>query len=74
MFGKTESDLGDVIKFYEFWFGFKSWRDFKVEDEYELDEATNAFEKREMMKENKRLKKQKVKEENARIQKMVNFA
>jgi DnaJ family protein C protein 2 len=74
LFGKTESDLGDVIKFYEFWFGFKSWRDFKVEDEYELDEATNAFEKREMMKENKRLKKQKVKEENARIQKMVNFA
>lgn len=74
MFGKLDSDLEDVIAFYGFWFGFKSWRDFKVDDEYTLEEAENAFEKREMMKENKRMKKQKFKEEGQRIQNLVNVA
>jgi len=39
-----------------------------------LDSGENAFEKREMMKENKRLKKGLKKEESQRVQKLVNLA
>lgn len=51
------TDLDQVHHFYEFWMTFQTWRDFKVEKEYELTSAENSFEKREMLKDNKRLKK-----------------
>jgi len=63
-----------VIQFYEFWFDFKSWRDFKVDDEHDLDAAVNSFEKREMMKENKTMKKLKLKEESKRVRKLVDLS
>lgn len=45
-----------------------------MEGEHDLDNAENGFEKREMMKENKRLKKKLYKSEHLRIIKLVQIA
>jgi len=42
-----------MVRFYQFWFTFKSWRDFTFKGKHRLDEAENRDEKRWMMRENK---------------------
>jgi len=37
---------------------FDSWRDFPQDDEHDLDDAENRYEKRFMQKENKKIKQQ----------------
>lgn len=78
---KPVPDLGDentplkkVLRFYDFWDSFESWRDFTVDDEYNLDEAENRYERRYMEKENKRLKADLLKKERQRIKKLVEMA
>ncbi len=44
--GDEESPIEEVEKFYEFWNGFQSWRDFSHEDEYDPEEASCREEKR----------------------------
>ena len=56
--GDMQSPLQKVKLFYKFWHNFQSWRDFSVEGEYDLEEATSRFEKRQMLKENKKNKNQ----------------
>ncbi len=48
--GDMNTPLDKVRKFYKFWSNFQSWRDFSVEGEYDLEEATSRFEKRQMLK------------------------
>lgn len=72
--GDMNTPLEKVRKFYRFWFNFDSWRDFSVEGEYNLDEAGSRYEKRAMLKENKKMKSSMVKEEKARLAKLVNLA
>lgn len=55
-FGNLETDIKLVNQFYTFWFNFESWREFHHEEEYNLEEAENRYEKRYMEKENKKLK------------------
>lgn len=38
--------LPQVDTFYEFWFEFKSWRDFSADDEYDLEDAGDRYERR----------------------------
>jgi len=45
-----------------------------MDDEHDLDAAVNSFEKREMMKENKTMKKLKLKEESKRVRKLVDLS
>lgn len=72
--GQTETPLKKVHKFYHFWENFDSWRDFTHDEEYDLKEAENRYEKRWMEKENKRLKKELFKKERIRLNRLVNLA
>ena len=72
--GDMNSDIKKVRKFYNFWYNFSSWRDFEVEGEHNLEEAENRWEKRAMLKENKKLKASKIKEEKLRIKNLVDMA
>ena len=53
---------------------FQSWRDFSLYDEYNLKEAESRLEKRWMEKENKKIREKYVKEERARINRLVSLA
>ena len=72
--GDMQSPLQKVKLFYKFWHNFQSWRDFSVEGEYDLEEATSRFEKRQMLKENKKMKASMRKEEKIRIDTLINIA
>ena len=72
--GNATTPIQKVIKFYEFWLAFKSWRDFTVEDEYDLEQAENRYERRYMERENKRMKQGELKAEKIRIRKLVDLA
>ena len=72
--GDMNTPLDKVKKFYKFWSNFQSWRDFSVEGEYDLEEATSRFEKRQMLKENRKMKAALLKEEKMRIDNLTNIA
>ena len=72
--GDMNTPLDKVRKFYKFWSNFQSWRDFSVEGEYDLEEATSRFEKRQMLKENRKMKAALLKEEKMRIDSLTNIA
>jgi len=74
-------DIGDentpyevVSHFYDFWFRFKSWRDFSSFDEFNLDEAESRLEKRWMDRQNKKDRKRMMAEEAARIRILTEIA
>jgi DnaJ family protein C protein 2 len=72
--GDMNTPLNKVRIFYQFWLGFDSWRDFSVDGEYNVEDASCRYEKRQMLKENKKMKSSQMKEEKARITKLVNLA
>lgn len=72
--GDEKTDIKKVKRFYNFWFSFSSWRDFETEGEHDLNDAENRWEKRQMLKENKKLKASKIKEEKERIKKLTEIA
>lgn len=69
-------DTEDAVEsFYEYWFGFESWRDFGLEaSEHDLEQAEDRFEKRWMAKENEKAAKKRKKDEYARIVLLVERA
>jgi DnaJ family protein C protein 2 len=72
--GDMNTPLNRVKIFYQFWFNFDTWRDFSVEGEYNLEDAQSRYEKRAMLKENKKMKSSQIKEEKSRLTKLVNLA
>lgn len=72
--GADEDDITLVDAFYEFWFEFKSWRDFSFDDEHDPEEAEDREEKRWMQRENERERKRYKKEETKKIRKLVDMA
>ena len=72
--GDLETPLEKVKKFYKFWSNFQSWRDFTVEGEYNIEEASSRYEKRQMLKENRKMKANLLKEEKIRIDKLTQLA
>ena len=52
LLGDASAPFDDVAEFYNFWFAFKSWRDFADADEYDVGEAGFREEKRWMEREN----------------------
>jgi len=74
LFGNDETAYDEVRIFYDFWFNFKSWRDFSFEDEFNPNEAESREEKRWMERQNERERKKKKKEEAARIIRLTETA
>jgi len=72
--GDMKTTYEQAVKFYNFWWSFKSWRDFTFDDDYELDQAGSREEKRWMERENEKKRNKKRKEEAARIQDLANMA
>jgi DnaJ family protein C protein 2 len=72
--GNPDDHIDVVNAFYDFWFEFKSWRDFKVDKDHDLEKAESREEKRWMEKENAKLKASKLKEEAARVRALVEDA
>ncbi|XP_026190623.1 dnaJ homolog subfamily C member 2 [Cyclospora cayetanensis] len=72
--GDEKTPLAVVERFYDFWYDFQSWRDFGVHDEYDLNEAECREERRWMERENAKIRKKYLKNERARIQRLVETA
>ncbi|PXF48682.1 DnaJ-like [Gracilariopsis chorda] len=72
--GDDNANIEAVHKFYDFWYSFKSWRDFSFDLEYDTDQAECREEKRWMERQNAKHIKSRKLEENARIRKLVDLA
>ncbi|CAN8259749.1 unnamed protein product [Cochlearia groenlandica] len=72
--GDENTKLIEVDKFYNFWYAFKSWREFPDEEEHDLEQADSRDERRWMEKENAKKTVKARKEEHARIRTLVDNA
>lgn len=72
--GEDSTSIDVVNKFYDFWYSFKSWRDFSFDLEYDTDQAECREEKRWMERQNSKHVKSRKLEENARIRRLVDLA
>ncbi|XWS65422.1 hypothetical protein CRYUN_Cryun05aG0111400 [Craigia yunnanensis] len=72
--GDESIPLKDVDNFYNFWYSFKSWREFPHADEYDLEEAESRDHRRWMERQNAKLSEKARKEEYARIRALVDNA
>ncbi|XP_050366491.1 uncharacterized protein LOC126784969 [Argentina anserina] len=72
--GDDNTSLKEVDDFYNFWYSFKSWREFPHEDEYDLEQAESRDHKRWMERQNAKVTEKARKEEYARIRNLVDNA
>jgi len=72
--GDEDSSLEDVNYFYEFWYGFQSWRNYSYLDKEDLETAEDAWDRREMKKANTKARNSLKKEEMTRIRLLVDNA
>ena len=72
--GDMKTPIEKVKKFYRFWRNFESWRDFSVEGEFNIEDADSRFEKRQMLKENKKMKASLIRKEKIRIDELTSIA
>ncbi|XP_039060977.1 dnaJ homolog subfamily C member 2-like isoform X2 [Hibiscus syriacus] len=72
--GDDSTPLKDVDNFYNFWYYFKSWREFPHADEYDLEQAESRDHKRWMERQNAKLSEKARKEEYTRIRALVDNA
>lgn len=69
--GDENTPLKEVDSFYNFWYSFKSWREFPHADEFDLEQAESRDHKRWMERQNAKLTEKARKEEYARIRTLV---
>ncbi|CBY13801.1 unnamed protein product [Oikopleura dioica] len=72
--GQDDDDRKTVDRFYNYWYDFKSWRDFHWEDEEDPEQAQDRYERRAIEKFNRVSRVKKKKEEMSRIRKLVDLA
>ncbi|XP_027368080.1 dnaJ homolog subfamily C member 2 [Abrus precatorius] len=72
--GDDNTPLKEVDNFYNFWYSFKSWREFPHTDEFDLEQAESRDHKRWMERQNAKLSEKARKEEYARIRTLVDNA
>eukprot|EP01111_Echinosteliopsis_oligospora_P015998 TRINITY_DN650_c0_g1_i1.p1 TRINITY_DN650_c0_g1~~TRINITY_DN650_c0_g1_i1.p1 ORF type:complete len:616 (+),score=203.02 TRINITY_DN650_c0_g1_i1:168-2015(+) len=72
--GDHSTPYEKVKKFYDFWWDFKSWRDFQADDEHDLEQAESREERRWMERENEKQKVDKRKEERSRLLRLAEMA
>ncbi|XP_037935952.1 dnaJ homolog subfamily C member 2 [Teleopsis dalmanni] len=73
-FGDENSNREDVDQFYNFWYDFKSWREFSYLDEEDKEKGQDRDERRWIEKENKAARIKRKKEEMVRIRSLVDLA
>lgn len=72
--GDEKTPLEEVDSFYDFWYVFKSWREFPHADEFDLEQAESRDHKRWMERQNAKLREKARKEEHARVRTLVDNA
>lgn len=72
--GDNDTAIASVDDFYDFWWSFKSWREFPHADDFDLEQAESREHKRWMERQNAKLREKAKKEENARIRLMTENA
>ncbi|EGG18990.1 myb domain-containing protein [Cavenderia fasciculata] len=72
--GDIDTPYDKVTKFYDFWYAFKTWREFTFDDDHELDQAESRDERRWMEAQNEKKRSKLKKEEAARILELANMA
>ncbi|KAG2315517.1 hypothetical protein Bca4012_066333 [Brassica carinata] len=72
--GDENTEMKDVDKFYSFWYGFKSLREFPDEERYDVEKADSRQERRWMERENAKRTAKARKEEDVRIRTLVDNA
>ncbi|XP_017862864.1 PREDICTED: dnaJ homolog subfamily C member 2 [Drosophila arizonae] len=73
-FGDVDAKREDVERFYNFWYDFKSWREFSYLDEEDKEKGQDRDERRWIEKENKTARIKRKKEEMTRIRALVDLA
>lgn len=73
-FGAVDAKREDVERFYNFWYDFKSWREFSYLDEEDKEKGQDRDERRWIEKENKTARIKRKKEEMTRIRALVDLA
>ena len=74
LLGSETDSIDDVNDFYNFWYDFKSWREYSYLDEEERDKAENKDERRYVDKLNKQERVRRKKEEVSRLRTLVDNA
>lgn len=72
--GDDKTPIKEVDSFYNFWYAFKSWREFPHADEFDVEQAESRDHKRWMERQNAKLSEKARKEEYARIRTLVDNA
>lgn len=72
--GEDKTVMTEVDSFYNFWYTFKSWREFPHADDFDLEQAESRDHKRWMERQNAKLREKAKKEEYARIRALVDSA
>jgi len=72
--GDDTTSLQQVDAFYDFWFGFKSWREFPHPDEEDAENAESREERRWIERYNSKLREKNKKEDKQRIREFVERA
>ncbi|KAL7139431.1 hypothetical protein ABFS83_09G050100 [Erythranthe nasuta] len=72
--GDDKTSIREVDSFYNFWYSFKSWREFPHSDEFDVEQAESRDHKRWMERQNAKLSEKARKEECARIRTLVDNA
>jgi DnaJ family protein C protein 2 len=73
-FGDENTPLKEVDNFYNFWYAFRSWREFPHDEEFDLEQAESRDHKRWMERQNAKLSEKARKEEYARVRSLVDNA
>ncbi|XP_004500929.1 uncharacterized protein [Cicer arietinum] len=72
--GDDKTPIKEVDSFYNFWYSFKSWREFPHADEFDLEQADSRDHRRWMERQNAKLSEKARKEEYARVRTLVDNA
>lgn len=72
--GDDSTSIAEVDSFYNFWYSYKSWREFPHADEFDLEQAESRDHKRWMERQNAKLSEKARKEEYARIRSLIDNA
>lgn len=72
--GNMNTPMSEVQKFYKYWDNFDTWREFSQYDEYNLEEASDRYERRYMENENKKIRTKYDKKERKRLIKLSEMA
>lgn len=74
MLGDDNTPLKVVDAFYDFWFSFKSWREFPSDEDFDLEQAESRDHRRWMERQNAKNSEKARKDEHTRIRTLVDNA